>query len=94
MQRMLALRRKHLPAGSWVIAGGEATLGAHYLLTGRYRDAEPLLTGAYVVVAKEHGEGAPNVTSIARRLVLLYEKMGQPARVAEWRRHAEAPLPK
>ncbi len=89
LQRAWDIRKRTMPADSWIVAAAEATMGAHYLLTKRYGDAERLLTRGYAGVAKEHGEGAPNSAIIARRLVLLYQQTGQRDQEALWKRRAE-----
>ena len=68
-------------------------MGAHYLLVHRHDLAEPLLTRGYALVAKEHGPAAPYSVGIARRLVMLYQEMKQPQRVAEWQARADATPP-
>lgn len=78
------IRRRTMAADSWLIAAAEATVGAHYLLVGRYADAERLLTRGYEGVVKEHGAAAPNSKIIARRLVLLYQKTGETEKEKRW----------
>lgn len=89
LQRAWDIRKRTMPADSWIVAAAEATMGAHYLLTKRYGEAERLLTRGYAGVVKEHGEGAPNSAIIARRLVLLYQLTGQREQEAVWKKRAE-----
>ena len=90
LRRAWDIRLRTMPADSWMVAAAEATMGAHYLLVGRHADAERLLSRGYDGVVKEHGAAAPNSTIIARRLVLLYQKMGDAEKEKRWRGLAEA----
>lgn len=91
LRRAWALRRQSMPAGHWAIASAEATVGAHLLLVGRLRDAEPLLLRGYEGVVREHGPAAPYSTAIARRLVQLYERAGDGEQAAQWKPRAASP---
>lgn len=90
LRRAWALRRTHMPDGHWAVASAQATVGAHLLLAHRFREAEPLLRQGYDGVAKVHGASAPYSTSIAKRLVLLYQATGKPRDVAYWQERAQA----
>lgn len=81
----LELRKKFLPASSWLIASSESVLGAHYTTAGDFRKSEPLLLHAESVMVKTFGVASPRTQGNVRRLVSLYEKSGQPAKAASYR---------
>lgn len=85
LRRSLALRRKYLPPDHWAIASSESILGAHYLETGRFADAERLLVGAYKRIAEVRGADSQVARAVARRLVLLHERLNRPDDARHWK---------
>ncbi|MCC6243641.1 MAG: serine/threonine protein kinase [Gemmatimonadaceae bacterium] len=88
------IRKRTLQPGNWIIAAAEAQLGAHMLLVQRYNDAEGMLLRGYAGIAKEHGEGSPYATGVAKRLALLYQARGDNAQTASWSKKATPRAPK
>ncbi|MEO8878834.1 MAG: serine/threonine-protein kinase [Gemmatimonadaceae bacterium] len=81
----LNMRKKYLPASSWLIASSESVLGEHYTIAGELRKSEPLLLHAQRVMEQTFGIASPRTQGNVRRLVSLYEKSGQPAKAATYR---------
>ncbi len=61
LSEALALRKKNLPEGHWLVASSESVLGAHFTLAHRYREAENLLLPAERKLVEIRGEDAPVV---------------------------------
>ncbi|MEP7088035.1 MAG: tetratricopeptide repeat protein, partial [Gemmatimonadota bacterium] len=81
----LELRKKFLPASSWLIASSESVLGEHYTTAGDFRKSELLLLRAQSVMEKTFGVSSPRTQGNVRRLVSLYEKSRQSAKAATYR---------
>jgi len=81
----VALRRRYLPPGSWLVGSSERVLAEHYILTREYPKAETLALHAYGVLVKGLGPDHPNARLGAKALVSLYDAWGRPARAAEYR---------
>lgn len=85
LDQAVAIRRKYLPPGSWLVGSSERILAEHYILTRDYPRAESLALDAYGVLVKGLGADHPNARLGARTLVTLYDAWGRPARAAEFR---------
>jgi tetratricopeptide (TPR) repeat protein len=82
----LAMRRKALPQGHWLIADAASRLGGAITAEGNFVEAEPLLLEAYAAL-----EGNPLVADeeerrAIERIVRLYEAWEKPDRASDWRR--------
>ena len=84
-RQVLALRRRTLPEGHWIIASSESILGAHLARRGRFAQAESLLVPAERKLVGIRGEDAPEVQDARTRLMDLYDAWGKPAQAAQWR---------
>ena len=84
IEESLALRRKNLPATSWLIASSESVLGEHRTLTKSYPDAEHLLLHAEEKLMKTFGAESQRTVANRKRLVQLYDAWGRPAQAADW----------
>ena len=78
------LRRRSLPAGHWLIASADGSLGEVLTLDGRFAEAEQLLLGAEARVLEVRGAQSAAVADQRRRLVALYTRWGKPAEAAKW----------
>ena len=85
LKESLDLRKKYLPANSWLIANSESVLGEHYVTAGDYWKGEPLLLHAQDVLSERLGMASLRTQGNLRRLVALYEKLGQPTKAATYR---------
>jgi serine/threonine-protein kinase len=85
LRESLALRRAAFPEGHWILASSENVLGEHYVLAGRYRDAEALLLPSERRLLELRGLRSPSVVSARERLVALYEAWGKQEDAARWR---------
>jgi tetratricopeptide (TPR) repeat protein len=65
LRRAVEVRRRILPAGDWRVAQAESLLGESLSLSGRYDEAEKLLTGAGSVL--KEGEGPQGREAEANR---------------------------
>jgi tetratricopeptide (TPR) repeat protein/tRNA A-37 threonylcarbamoyl transferase component Bud32 len=86
----LAILRKTVPPGHWLVSYYESVLGGCLSSQGRYAEAEPLLVDSYKKMAKAKGVTPPRLAEAHARLVRLYEAWGKPKKAAEWR--ATAPV--
>jgi tetratricopeptide (TPR) repeat protein len=91
MEESLALRRKFLPADSWLIASGEGFLAEHYIFVKQYAKAETLSLDAYGIMTKALGPVHPKTQTAVQRLVGLYQMWGRPEKAAEFRSKLAAP---
>jgi serine/threonine protein kinase len=91
LEESLALRRKNLPADSWLIGSGEGFLADHYVFVKQYTKAETLSLDAYAIMTKGLGPAHPKTQTAIQRLVGLYTAWGQPAKAAEFRSKLAAP---
>jgi tetratricopeptide (TPR) repeat protein len=91
LEESLALRRKFLPADSWLIASSEGFLADHDMLVKQYSKAETLSLDAYAVMTKSLGPQHPKTQATVQRLIALYEAWGQPAKAAAFRSKLTTP---
>ena len=87
--RSIAIYRAALPEEHLKIAGGESSLGHVYLKQGRFDDAERLLLESYRAMEAAR-DRAPYRIGVLESLVELYEAMGKPDLVAEYRIRLES----
>ena len=83
------LRRRSLPAGHWLIASMDGSLGEVLTLDGRYAEAEQLLLGAEARALEVRGATSTAVADQRQRLVALYTRWGKPAEAAKWQERLE-----
>jgi eukaryotic-like serine/threonine-protein kinase len=84
VREMRSLRVKSLPAGHWLIAAADGSLGEVLTLDGRYGEAEQLLLAAEARVREVRGAESVAVADQRTRLVALYKRWGKPAEAAKW----------
>ncbi|MEP6690356.1 MAG: serine/threonine-protein kinase [Gemmatimonadaceae bacterium] len=89
----LELRKRYLPAGSWLIASSEGVLGEHYVLTKEYRRAEQLLLHTDEVLRGVMGADSPRTQTNVKRIVALYDAWGQPEKSAAFKAKLVAKSP-
>jgi tetratricopeptide (TPR) repeat protein len=89
----LAIHARVLPPSSWQIAATESLVARCLVDERRFAEAERMLLEAYPIVETKFGPGHPRSTTVAGRLVALYEAWGKPDKVAEWRAKREAKAP-
>ncbi len=82
LEESLQLRKKYQPAGSWLVASSEGVLGDHFTLTKDYPRAERLLLHADEVMSGVLGRDNPRTQINLKRIVVLYDAWGQPAKAA------------
>jgi eukaryotic-like serine/threonine-protein kinase len=85
LEESLALRRKNLPADSWLIGSGEGFLSEHYIFVKQYAKAETLSLDTYAIMLHALGPDHPKTQTAIQRLVGLYDAWGRPAKAAEFR---------
>jgi len=85
LEESLALRRRFLPADSWLIASSEGVLADHDIVVKQYASAETLARDAYGIMRHSLGPADPKTRAAAQRLVGLYEAWGRPDQAAEFR---------
>jgi eukaryotic-like serine/threonine-protein kinase len=90
LSRALALRRKMLPEGHWLIPASESVLGHHYAMTERLALGEPLMRQAITALTEARGESAQPTRLAAGRLAEALERHGQSDEAARWRVRATA----
>jgi eukaryotic-like serine/threonine-protein kinase len=78
------LRTRALPAGHWLIASIDGSLGEVLTLDGRFAEAEQLLLAAESRVLEVRGAESVAVADQRQRLVALYKRWGKPAEAAKW----------
>lgn len=78
------LRTQSLPAGHWLIAALDGSLGEVLTLDGRFAEAEQLLLAAEERVRAVRGGASVAVADQRVRLVSLYTRWGKPAEAAKW----------
>jgi tetratricopeptide (TPR) repeat protein len=79
----LAIFRQTAPS-SWRVADAESVLGGCLAAQGHFREAEPMLVGAYEALAKAPADGSRRVGEARGRVVVLYKAWGKPERAAEY----------
>ncbi|MBL8983746.1 MAG: tetratricopeptide repeat protein, partial [Gemmatimonadetes bacterium] len=84
LERSLAIRRKYMPPDHWAIASSESVIGYHQMLTGRYPEAERILTRAYRDLSESRGPDASVTQRVAFRLSELYGRWGRRADSVTW----------
>lgn len=70
---------------SWRVPDADSVLGSCLAAQGRFEEAEPLLTGSYLALSKEEGDGAQKVPEALQRLIDLYTAWGKPEKAAAYR---------
>jgi len=89
----LAIHARVLPPGSWQIAATESLIARCLVDQRRFAEAERMMLEAYPIVEAKFGPAHPRSTTVAGRLVALYEAWGKPDQVAEWRAKLEPRAP-
>ncbi|MEO8227208.1 MAG: serine/threonine-protein kinase [Gemmatimonadota bacterium] len=77
LMESVALRRRYLPADSWLIANSESVLGEHFTLTREFVQAAPLLRHASLALERALGPNDPRVAAVHRRKAALYAAWGR-----------------
>ncbi len=85
LRECLTLRRQRLKPGAWKTANAQNALGDCVLRLGWVDEAEPLLVESYPVLKAKFGQSEEHTTRAIRRLVRLYDALGEPGRAAEYR---------
>ena len=83
-RKALATFRKTLPDGHLFIAVTESVIGGCMDLSGRHREAEPLMLKSYPVIAAKTGERSLESRKALHRIVTLYQVWGKPDKAAEY----------
>jgi tetratricopeptide (TPR) repeat protein len=78
-----SLQRIH-PGGAWIIAFANSTLGECLAARGQFAEAEPLLVESYPAIKSTQG-GAWALAAL-NRIIRFYERRGNAAKVAEYRK--------
>jgi tetratricopeptide (TPR) repeat protein len=85
----LAMRRKALPEGHWLITDIKSRLGAAIAGEGKFVEAEPLLLGAYSALKGDSQAAADSKQKAVERIIRLYESWKKQDRVSEWQKKLE-----
>ncbi len=85
LRESMALRKRYLPADSWLVASSEGVLADHYILVRDCSAAESLALSADRIMVAALGNDHPNTQTNLRRLVALYETWGRPEGAAQFR---------
>jgi serine/threonine-protein kinase len=84
LRRSLDLRRKYMPPEHWAITSSESVIGYHFVLTGKYPEAERVLVQAYQGLVEKRGADASVTQRVAFRLSELYGRWGRRADSVSW----------
>ncbi len=90
LQESLDLSRKYLGEESWLAANSQGVLGEHFALVKQYDRAESLLLGAEQMLVAILGPANPRTQMNARRLVALYDSLGEKAMADSYRARSGA----
>jgi hypothetical protein len=91
LEESLALRRRYLPADSWLVASSDGVLADHDVLVHQYAKAERLALDADAIFVSRLGPAHPRTQANVKRLVDLYQAWGRPAQAAAQRTRLSAP---
>ena len=94
LRESLDLRKRYLPAESWLIASSEGVLADHFILVRDFSKAQALALSADRIMVAALGNDHPTTQTNLRRLVTLYEQWGRPERAAEFTARLKSPAPK
>lgn len=83
-RRSYEILQRSYPKGHWRIAQAESVLGECLAARGLDREAEPLLTQSYPIIQSKQG-GFWGLAAL-NRIITYYERRGNKAKVAEYRR--------
>jgi len=86
----LAMRRKALPPGHWLLADIKSRLGGAIALDGRFVEAEPLLLEACTTLETSPPIATNYRRQAVERIIRLYESWEKPNLAAPWRQRLEA----
>ncbi|HEX5136535.1 MAG TPA: serine/threonine-protein kinase [Planctomycetota bacterium] len=87
LSECLAIRRRTLPADSWLIPNSMSLLGECLKSLGRYAEAEPLLVRGYETMTPPEAFSFRKREALDR-VVALYEAWGKADQAAAWRAKA------
>jgi serine/threonine protein kinase len=90
----LAMRRKSLPGGHWLIADARSRLGGAIAANGRFVEAEPLLLEACKTLQEDPQVTADVKRQAIERVIRLYASWNKPDQATEWRQRLETHTPK
>jgi hypothetical protein len=72
------IRQERLPAEHWQVAEAASLCGESLVALGRLHEAESLLVESHALLLAQRGADDRSTRAAARRLVELYERLGQP----------------
>jgi serine/threonine-protein kinase len=78
LREALAIRKKVLPPGDFMIPYAASALGESLTVQKRYAEAEPLLTDSYNDLKSKLGDQNKRTVEARQRLARLYEDWGKP----------------
>src|SRR5262249_9987664 len=81
----LAIRRRVLPPGHWLLANAESLVGGCFLARKKYDEAEPYLLNGYRELAAAPDAMPKRRLEALDRLIALYNGCGRPDEAARWR---------
>jgi tetratricopeptide (TPR) repeat protein len=85
----LAMRRKSLPGGHWLIADARSRLGSAIAADGRFVEAEPLLLEACKALSEDTQVAADVKRRAIERVIRLFTSWDKPDQASEWRQRLE-----
>ncbi len=91
LEESLALRRRYLPADSWLVASSEGVLADHDVLVHQYAKAERLALAADTIFVSRLGLAHPRTQANVKRLAGLYQAWGRPTQATLQRARLAAP---
>ncbi len=89
LRACLALRRKTLPEGHWLIADTKSRLGSAIAEGGGFVEAEALLLDSCAALKRNHLVASDRINQAVQRIIRLYESWGKPEKASEWRKQLE-----
>jgi tetratricopeptide (TPR) repeat protein len=89
----LAMRRKALPQGHWLISDAKSRLGGAIAGEGKFVEAEPLLLESYTALSRAPLVSVDYKRQAIERIIRLYESWEKPEQASEWRQRLESEPP-
>ncbi|MDQ6625825.1 MAG: serine/threonine-protein kinase [Verrucomicrobiota bacterium] len=85
LREAVEIRTASLPKEHYWVAVAESALGECLTIEARFAEAEPLLLVSYESLRRSQGESSPRTTLALRRLIRVYEKLGNTTKLDELR---------
>jgi serine/threonine protein kinase/Tfp pilus assembly protein PilF len=91
LRESLSIRQARLPPDHWLTRNTESLLGASLAEQNRFDQAEPLLMQSWKALSENQLAPPNRVHDAARRIIRLYELLGQAEMAESWRNRLDQP---